>query len=209
MSQNKKRGRPPNDDILTPGEWRIVEGVRHGMTNRMIAERRGISLDAVKYHVAKALQKLGLDDRKALRHWDGISKTSALYAKEKPMNDTVMLGPIGQISRTVKDIAAARKWYGEVLGLKDLYAFGNLAFLECDGVRLFLSQSDSEEPAESIIYFRVEDIRTAYEALKVRGADFIDAPHMIHKHEDGTEEWMAFFKDNEGRTLAIMAQVKG
>ena len=35
----------------------------------------------------------------------------------------------------------------------------------------------------------------------------IDAPHMIHKHGDGTEEWMAFFQDNEGRTLAIMSQI--
>jgi len=29
---------------------------------------------------------------------------------------------------------------------------------------------------------------------------------MIHRHEDGTEEWMAFFKDNEGRPLAIMSR---
>jgi hypothetical protein len=31
---------------------------------------------------------------------------------------------------------------------------------------------------------------------------------MIHKHADGTEEWVAFFKDNEDRPLAIMAQVR-
>jgi hypothetical protein len=31
---------------------------------------------------------------------------------------------------------------------------------------------------------------------------------MIHRHADGTEEWMNFFEDNEGRPLAIMAQVK-
>jgi methylmalonyl-CoA/ethylmalonyl-CoA epimerase len=31
---------------------------------------------------------------------------------------------------------------------------------------------------------------------------------MIHKHGDGTEEWMAFFKDPEGRPLAIISQVK-
>ena len=31
---------------------------------------------------------------------------------------------------------------------------------------------------------------------------------MIHRHEDGTEEGMAFFKDNEDRHLAIMAQIK-
>jgi hypothetical protein len=37
---------------------------------------------------------------------------------------------------------------------------------------------------------------------------FVNAPHMIHKHADGTEEWMAFFSDNEGRPLAIMAQAR-
>ena len=31
---------------------------------------------------------------------------------------------------------------------------------------------------------------------------------MIFKHQDGMEEWMAFFKDVDGGTLAIMSQVK-
>ncbi|MGE3697155.1 MAG: LuxR C-terminal-related transcriptional regulator, partial [Dehalococcoidia bacterium] len=46
------RGRPRHPDVLTPAEWRVVNAVRHGMSNRVIAERRGISLDAVKFHVA-------------------------------------------------------------------------------------------------------------------------------------------------------------
>jgi hypothetical protein len=29
---------------------------------------------------------------------------------------------------------------------------------------------------------------------------------LIHKHADGTEAWMAFFKDPDGRPLAIMSQ---
>ncbi|MGZ5786544.1 MAG: hypothetical protein ACXWJM_11540 [Ramlibacter sp.] len=37
---------------------------------------------------------------------------------------------------------------------------------------------------------------------------FINAPHLIHRHADGTEEWMAAFEDNEGRTLQPTAQVK-
>jgi hypothetical protein len=28
---------------------------------------------------------------------------------------------------------------------------------------------------------------------------------MIHRHADGSEEWMAFFDDNEARPLAIMS----
>jgi len=31
---------------------------------------------------------------------------------------------------------------------------------------------------------------------------------MIHRHESGVEEWMAFFKDPDGNLLAIMAQVR-
>ena len=203
-----KRGRPPHDDLLTPAEWRVVEAVRHGMSNRDIAIRRGISLDAVKYHVANALQKLGLKNRMALRHWPGIAKHSALYSREMEMGDVLQLGPIGQVARRVKDIDAARKWYGEVLGLKHLYSFGDLAFFDCGGTRLFLSQDAGAEQPESILYFRVPDIRSAHTALAARGIEFLQAPHMIHRHEDGTEEWMAFFKDNDGRPLAVMSQVR-
>ena len=32
-----KRGRPPHDDQLTPAEWRVVEAVRHGLSNPEIA----------------------------------------------------------------------------------------------------------------------------------------------------------------------------
>jgi hypothetical protein len=77
------------------------------MTNRNIAERRGISLDAVKYHVANAIDKLGVRNRKALRQWFRAPKGGALSRKEKTMDATIRLGPIGQISRTVKDIEHA------------------------------------------------------------------------------------------------------
>jgi catechol 2,3-dioxygenase-like lactoylglutathione lyase family enzyme len=124
------------------------------------------------------------------------------------MENALGLGPLGQIARRVKNIAEARRWYGEVLGLTHLYSFGDLAFFDCGGTRLFLSQEAGEEQHESILYFRVPDIRAAHTCLAARGAEFINAPHMIHRHEDGTEEWMAFFKDNDGRPLAVMAQVK-
>jgi catechol 2,3-dioxygenase-like lactoylglutathione lyase family enzyme len=126
---------------------------------------------------------------------------------EMAMGETLTMGPLGQVSRKVKDIVAARNWYGETLGLRHLFSFGDLAFFDCSGTRLFLSQGENVE-AESILYFRVPDIRTAHAELAGRGIEFIQTPHMIHRHEDGTEEWMAFFKDNDGRPLGIMSQVK-
>ena len=55
---------------------------------------------------------------------------------------------------------------------------------------------------------RVPDLDLAHRTLQARGVEFTGAPHMIHKHSDGTEEWMAFFKDPEGRPLALMSQLK-
>lgn len=124
----------------------------------------------------------------------------------------LQLGPIGQIAREVKDIARAEAWYRDVLGLPHLYTFGKLAFFDCGGTRLFLEESVGDEALglhnDSVIYFRVSDIEGAHEALRDRGVVFIHAPHMIFKHPDGTEEWMAFFEDSEGGLLAIMSQVR-
>ncbi|TWB16863.1 regulatory LuxR family protein [Nitrospirillum amazonense] len=203
---HRERGRPPHADVLTPAEWRVVEAVRHGLTNPQIARRQGVSIDAVKYHVTNVLQKLGFASRAELRRWQGIRRDSNLARKEaSSMEPQASLGPVGQIARHVADIAAARRWYGEVLGLPHLYSFGGLAFFDCGGLRLFLSEG--EGPAESILYFRVGDIQAMHATLTARGVEFINAPHVIHRHGDGTEEWMAFFKDNEGRPLALMTQV--
>jgi DNA-binding CsgD family transcriptional regulator/predicted enzyme related to lactoylglutathione lyase len=199
---SKARGRPPHDDQLTPAEWSVVEWVRHGLTNRQIAARRGIGLDAVKFHVGNALGKLGLADRRQLRRWDGVRRGSALKGRESMRQ--LALGPIGQISRTVANLAESTSFYGETLGLPHLYTFGELAFFDCGGTRLYLHQA--EVKPESVLYFQVPDIHAATEALEAKGVPFLGAPHMIHRHEDGTEEWMAFLTDPEGRTLALMAR---
>lgn len=177
------------------------------MSNPEIARRRGVSLDAVKFHVANALMKLGLSSRTEIKQWTGIRNDSALARKGASSMNSLNLGPIGQIARSVKDIAAAQAWYRDVLGLTHLYTFGNIAFFDCGGIRLFLTEGDGA-PSESVLYFRVNDIRTAHAELTARGVTFTHAPHLIHTHADGTEEWMAFFSDNEGRPLAIMAQVR-
>jgi DNA-binding CsgD family transcriptional regulator/catechol 2,3-dioxygenase-like lactoylglutathione lyase family enzyme len=207
VSATSRRGRPPHDDVLTPAEWRVVHAVQHGMSNREIAARRGISRDAVKYHVANAVAKLGLANRQALRRWFRVPGTSALRLLERPIMTTLTLGPLAQISRTVRDIKESEAWYGRTLGLPHLYTVGSFAFFDCGGTRLFLNAQEKPGP-ESILYLRVADIRTAYDLLRSRGIEFVDAPHLIHRHADGTEEWMAHFHDPEGRPLAIMSQVK-
>jgi len=121
------------------------------------------------------------------------------------------LGPIGQIARASNDVGRAEAWYRDVLGLTHLYTFGKLAFFDCGGTRLLIEdRSVLDVPGlrnDSVLYFRVADINRAHDELRGRGAEFVGAPHMIYRHPDGMEEWMAFFKDCDGGLLAIMSQV--
>src|SRR5688572_29339599 len=202
-----KRGRPKHADLLTPAEWRTVHAVQHGMTNAEIARRRGVSVDAVKYHVANALAKLNLTSRRELRQWFRAPRDTALAAGRTDVDEDAKFGTIGQIARSVGDVQASEAWYRNVLGLPHLYTFGTLAFFDCGGTRLMLSQEKGGAAKESILYLRVADIAAAHQALVGRGVKFTHAPHMIHRHADGTEEWMAFFEDPDGRPMAIMAQM--
>jgi hypothetical protein len=175
------------------------------MTTREIARRRGVSFDAVKFHVDNAMAKLGVRNRQALRRWFRVPKDSALsmqvLAGDKPL-------VVGQISRSVRDIKASEAWYRDVLKIPHLFTAGKFAFFDCSGVRLYLFQAEADPPPESIIYFGVAAIQRSYDMLRKRDVEFINAPHLIHRHPDGTEEWMAFFKDLEGRPLAIISQAK-
>ncbi len=121
------------------------------------------------------------------------------------MNDDTIYVGVGQISRSVADIEMAENWYRDVLGLDHLYTFGDLAFFDCGGTRLMLSQAEEKPGNESLVYLRVPDINAAHKRLIANGVEFINAPHMIHKHDDGVEEWMAFFNDPDGRPMAIMS----
>jgi len=201
----RPRGRPPHADLLTPSEWRTVHAIQHGMTNAEVARRRGVSVNAVKFHVANALAKLNLRNRRELRAWFRAPRDSALAKGRTTMQPEVKLGAIGQIARSVSDIRASEAWYRDVLMLRHLYTFGTLAFFDLGGTRLMLSQ-EGGAAKESILYLRVGDILAAHEQLKARGVKFTHAPHLIHRHADGTEEWMAFFEDPDGRPLALMCQ---
>ena len=181
------------------------------MTNAEISRRLHISLDAVKFHVANAVGKLSLRNRTALKHWSGAPVDGALIRKGHTANAAgtpASLGAVGQISRQVRDIPRAVAWFRDVLGLRHLFTFGTLAFFDCDGLRLYLNcAQEGTELHDSVVYFRVADIHAEYERLHQAGVVFRGAPHMIHRHENGMEEWMAFFEDVDGQLLALMAQV--
>ena len=119
------------------------------------------------------------------------------------------VGSIGQISLHIRDVARGVRFYSETLGLSHLYTFGDLVFFDVGGVRLYLHRKDDAEwRPGSVIYFEVDDIGASQGTLAEAGVRFHGEPHRIHRHEDGTEEWMTFFEDGEGNTLALMSLIR-
>jgi methylmalonyl-CoA/ethylmalonyl-CoA epimerase len=117
------------------------------------------------------------------------------------------ISQIGQIALPVSDIERAENFYGNVLGLRKLYRYGNLTFFDCAGVRLLLEQTSDANDARrrGCIYFRCADIALAVAELKKRGLSFDSPPHLIAKMDDH-DLWMAFFTDPDGQTLALMQE---
>ena len=122
--------------------------------------------------------------------------------------ERVALDKIGQIAINVKDIGRAVQFYRDTLGMRFLFEVPNLAFFDCGGVRLMLGVAEKPEfdHPGSVLYYKVSDINASYEALKRRGASFIDQPHLIAKLADH-DLWMVFLKDSEGNTLGLMSEV--
>jgi len=182
------------------------------MSDRVIAKLRGISRNAVQFQLVNAKAKVGLRTRAELRRWWGIPANSPFASKEHHHMPELMLGPIGQIARAVKDLGEAERFYRDVLGLRHLFTAGKLAFFDCGGVRLMIEdESIIDVPNlhnDSVLYFRVEDIHAAQQELERRGVTFTGAPHMIYKHPDGLEEWLTFFHEPAGGLLSLISQVR-
>lgn len=114
---------------------------------------------------------------------------------------------IHQVSIRAADTARAVAFYRDTLGLKLLFqAPPQLAFFDCAGVRLMLGPAEPEfDHQGSVLYFAVDDIKTAHTALAASGVKFRSEPHMIAKLPD-REVWLADFLDSEGNVLALMSE---
>jgi len=100
-------------------------------------------------------------------------------------------------------------FYRDRLGLRHLFDAGpKMSFFVCGGVRLMLAVAEKPEfdHPGSIVYFAVDDIHAAHEALAGRGVTFREKPLVVSRLP-GWEIWMAFLEDTEGNVLAITQEV--
>lgn len=116
---------------------------------------------------------------------------------------------LGQVAINAHDVARATAFYRDVLGLRFLFAAGQLAFFDCGGVRLMLDKPENPEfdHPSSILYFSVPDIQAAHRRLVEAGVAIVAEPNMIAKMPDH-DLWMSFFRDTEGNVMALMCEVR-
>jgi len=115
---------------------------------------------------------------------------------------------IGQIAITVSDVAVALKFYRDVLGLEFLFSpGGNLAFLGAGDIRIMLTTpvGAGTVGANSVLYFKVQDIVSAHEAIVARGATDAGRPHLVAKMPDH-ELWIGFVRDPDGNLVGLMEE---
>jgi len=118
------------------------------------------------------------------------------------------LDRIGQIAINVHDLARAVTFYRETLGIPFLFEVPGMAFFDCNGVRLMLGIPVRPEfdHLASILYYKVDNIEAAHEALASRGVSFTAKPHVVARMPAFTL-WLAEFSDSEGNLLALMSEV--
>ena len=124
--------------------------------------------------------------------------------------DSFGLDQIGQIAVPVSDVERAIAFYRDTLGMRFLFqAPPGLGFFDCAGVRLMLDEPAKARAANqsSVIYYKVSDLRAAFETLSARGVRFEGKPHLIARLPDH-ELWMAFFRDPDENLLALMSEIR-
>ncbi len=127
------------------------------------------------------------------------------------MSDNPSPAPLlGQIAITVADVAVAKVFYQNVLGVTPLFDAGpGLSFLKTGDVRVMLTtpQGHGEVGNNSVLYFKVSPIAETYERMVAAGAKAERETGLTAKMPDHGL-WMGFVRDPDDNLVALMEEVR-
>ena len=119
----------------------------------------------------------------------------------------VNLEQLGQIAISVDDLARAKDFYQNVLGMQFLFDAGPMSFFQCGKIRFAIGTSDKPaSPGGTILYFRVPDIQEIHKLLHSKGVQFLQEPHLAAKMPD-YDLWLAFLQDPDRNPIGLMCEV--
>ncbi len=121
------------------------------------------------------------------------------------------LSRIKQIALPVNSVEKAKTFYKDVLGLRHLFdAPPALSFFDCGGVRLMLAGPEAQgkdgDTQHAVLFYDVNDIKTAYAQIKAAGAPSLAEPHVIARM-NGLAVWIAELSDGQGNNVSLMSEV--
>jgi methylmalonyl-CoA/ethylmalonyl-CoA epimerase len=129
----------------------------------------------------------------------------------EPMAGPGEVAGVAQLAITVDDVPRAVAFYRDAVGLAQIPipAPPTMAFFSIGDIRLMISQPEGtlKPGGGTVIYFKVEDIKSSAAAMTNRGVTFGAPPHLIARLPD-REIWLAEFKDPAGNLCALMGEVK-
>jgi catechol 2,3-dioxygenase-like lactoylglutathione lyase family enzyme len=110
----------------------------------------------------------------------------------------------------VDDLAAARQFYGETLGLKTSEQYGLLTLHLAGGRDTLVYPKPDHQPATyTILNFEVDDIDAAVDELARRGVR-IERYEGLGQDDKGINRaggpYIAWFKDPAGNVLAVLQE---
>jgi methylmalonyl-CoA/ethylmalonyl-CoA epimerase len=126
-------------------------------------------------------------------------------------NSKVALSKIRQIALPVRDISAAKRFYGDTLGMRHLFdAPPGLSFFDCGGVQLMLAgpegQGKDGEQQHAVLFYEVSDIKGTHARIKSSGAKSLEEPRVIARMS-GREIWISSVSDGQGNVVGLMSDV--
>ena len=136
------------------------------------------------------------------------SRPNALELRLPMASGELRLTKLHQVALAVTDLDRSITFYRDKLGAEFSMKFDppGLAFFDLGGTRLMLDAVAEAAGHASPLYFWVDDINAAHATLQSRGVEFEEGPQLINRTDEGTEEWMAFFRDPDDNILAIATQ---
>lgn len=115
------------------------------------------------------------------------------------------IGGVRQIAITVGDLDRAVTFYADTLGMDLRFRNEKLAFFDCGGTRLLLAAGDENNAEGMVLYYAVEDIFEAVDALRDSQVIVERDPECIARMA-GRAMWVSFFRDSEGALAALIAE---